>query len=53
MKVADKWIRIIQGTTTLVYRYQQGEICRAVEVTHREPKPVLFRKAAGRRFKSV
>ena len=50
MKVAEKWIRIVQGTTVAVYRYQAGKTCLAVQVHHREPKPVLFRKAAGRNF---
>lgn len=45
MRVPDKWIRVVQGATTAVFRYQGNGAVLKVEILHREPKPVLFRKS--------
>jgi len=46
-----KWVRVIQGPTTAVFRYQAEKLVTAVRIIHKEPKPVLFRK--GRRLRNV
>lgn len=43
-KAPSKYIHIFQGPTTAVYSFKAGGTCLGIEVTHREPKPVLFRK---------
>ena len=50
-KVPGKWIRVVQGATTAVFRYQAIKTVIRVEILHREPKPVLFRKS--RRLENV
>ena len=44
MKSASKYIKITQGPTTAVYSYRLNGNCLSVIVTHKDPKPVLFRK---------
>ena len=48
MKTPDRYIKITQGPTTAVYSYRLCGNTLGVIVTHKEPKPVLFRR--GRRF---
>ena len=48
MKTPDRYIKITQGPTTAVYSYRLCGNTLGVIVTHKEPKPVLFRK--GRRL---
>lgn len=45
MKAASKWIRVMQGPTTAVFRYQANSSVLAISIMHRELKPVLFRKS--------
>ena len=45
MKSASKYIKITQGPTTAVYSYKLCGNTLGVIVTHKEPKPVLFRKS--------
>ena len=51
MTAPRKFIRIVQGPTTAVFRLQADSSVLAVEVLHRPAKPVLFRRATGRKFK--
>lgn len=48
MKTPDRYIKITQGPTTAVYSLKMCGNTLGVIVTHKEPKPVLFRK--GRRL---
>ena len=45
MKSASKYIKITQGPTTAVYSYKLCGNTLGVIVTHRDLKPVLFRKS--------
>lgn len=45
MKTPSKWIKVEQGPTTAVFRYQANSSVLSVSILHREPKPVLFRRS--------
>lgn len=43
MKTPNRYIKIKQGPTTAVYSYKVSGDTAGVRITHKEPKPVLFR----------
>jgi len=48
MKAPRKYIQVSHGATTAVYCFKAEGVCLGVITTHREPKPMLFRR--GRRI---
>ena len=49
MKVPNKFVKISQGPTTIVYILYGGSASRNVKISHREVKPAIFR-VVGRKF---
>ena len=49
MKAPSKFIKVRQGITTIVYSFYGANTTLAVQVSHREVKPVIFR-TLGRKF---
>ena len=49
MKAPSKFIKVRQGVTTVVYSLYGLNTTLAVQVSHRDVKPVIFR-TLGRKF---